>query len=687
MKRIINIIIVTVFLMTLVLTVVSACGGKNDESAMSTEPEMLLGMYHIDPDLDDADNAIKTIDAINGDMFNVFLLGTQPVGDYENVDAEKFDYFAQKIYDAGKKFWLFGYMYMWVYQPTMRLRPDAYPRLAELKQYIESKPYYEAFLGIKIDEPLFGGLTVEGLYEGTKAYNATFPDKRFYANFTAMAFNPNLPFSGDRMTSAAGKYITDISYDMYGEYTVEHTETYKYMVDMFKGQGKKFWAVPLAMSYKGYTTEDDALKHVNEFYKLIKSTKGGVGMMLYGAYTIPYDREPLGNIGFGDLLVSTETFKGWKNLPKPYSDYYSRFYDTQGNPINGGFVPWNRLNDRIKEIYAEINAHNTANFSKKTPNITVEDNAVFYYDGTPKLPSVTPKNFDVNITVASANSGGYTDEMPVEPGSYFAKISFDGDKYYVPFEKTVKFSIVEDTENTLIASEHIVETYSSARQEIAVNRDGLEYSSDGVSYAPYAKGTAIDVSGLIIVQGEGLQKNLYFREQNKAPYIYRIKSYVSTLFADFNSDAKLYSGTQFQKSAVIKYEGKQSAYFDSQKMGSTTGGLTQYTVYMQDTDMVAKGGIYSFQTVRAIKLYVYAEQELSFTMQFMSPQWKSCETKKTYTVPAQTWTEVTVNVSANDLKPISGTPAEVMPNLTCWFITATENVPFYVDYMRTIELF
>lgn len=661
------------------MPLLSACKDKTE-----TSDEMFIGMYHIDPELDSL-NPMKTEDAVKGDMFNVFLLGTLPVGDYGScVNAERFDHYAQMIYDQGKKFWVYGYMFMWDYRPTMVLRNDAYARLHEFRDYIIGKPYYDAFLGIKIDEPLLGGLSLNDLYDGTRAYHQVFPDKRFYVNFTAMAFNDGIPFEGhERLTKEAATFITDMSFDLYGQFGQEHINTFNAMVDMFEGEDKHFWVVPLAMSFRGETTEDDALQHVEEFVKLLKSTDGGTGIMLYGSYTIPYDREQLGNIGYADLIVDEATFKTYKNLPKPYSDYYAKFYDEQGNPINGGFKPWTRLESKIKELYAEIEAYNEKHFAKTDVTITAENDQVFEYDGAPKQPVASPDYLPLSYSFAREGSDAFEETAPSAVGKYRARIRYEGNKYRNSAEIVVSFEIV-DTNKTLLNPADITETYTTEEKTIAVSRDGLKFSLDGIEYTDYVRDSKIDVSSLVVTGGRS--KYVYFKEGDKSPYALRVRSYQNVIIDDYESDAKIDPKSHYDKSPEMRYEGKQSAKFSRTGEDVPGSGTRDNYGYLTDSSMEKNSlGEYDLRTAKSVEFWIYAEKEYSFKFLFIEwSSWKACKTKNEITVPARVWTKISIDLT--EFENFTAEPDFVLKNVLAYGFTGTADVTFYIDNLALVNL-
>lgn len=51
------------------------------------------------------------------------------------------------------------------------------------------------------------------------------------------------------------------------------------------------------MNYASKVTEDDAIGSVEGCWEVVKKAEGGMGMMLYNAYTYPAEVENIGNIG------------------------------------------------------------------------------------------------------------------------------------------------------------------------------------------------------------------------------------------------------------------------------------------------------------------------------------------------------------------------------------------------------
>lgn len=59
------------------------------------------------------------------------------------------------------------------------------------------------------------------------------------------------------------------------------------------------------MNYASKVTEDDAIGSVEGCWEVVKKAEGGMGMMLYNAYTYPAEVENIGNIGFCDMAYTT----------------------------------------------------------------------------------------------------------------------------------------------------------------------------------------------------------------------------------------------------------------------------------------------------------------------------------------------------------------------------------------------
>lgn len=601
------------------------------------DPTFFLGMYGIS---NENDAAGPFEEVIKNGRYNVFNLNL--------MNENELDKWAQMIYDAGKKFWMYGAFNIWSWgssYPYWLLREDCYVALNEFAETYREKPWWDAFLGFHLDEPLLSGMTLEDLYEGSKAYHDVFPEKRLWVNFAAYAFNDSLTGNGERMEKWAGEYITDLSFDLYGDMNALMDETFDNMVNMFEGEGKYFWAVPRCMSYAGTTDEAGSLEHVNEFFEKIKNTEGGVGMCLYTGVTASWAVEQIGNIGFYDLLDTQEEFMSWKDRPRPWSDYYNRMYDSSGNPINGGYKPWTTLDARLDEIAEEIVAMNEETAYKIDTKITYEENIVLEYDGLEKIPEVEPSYLTYEYLFREADGTGWSETAPTQPGDYVARVMLPETKTRSAQAAEVPYKVVE-SDTTQIASSQIVESYTATKSTVTVNREGLTYSFDGVEYQPYVSGTEIDVTGL--VDDSAIKKCVYFKEGDKEPYKLEIRKLKSYTVFDFENTVTLTYST-FRRVANKKYSGTQSGLLADGKMVSET--QYAYYLYSSEATMRPASGTNTLDYTGAsgVEMWVFAEEDVTLTCGLSDQQWNNI-TLGSVQVTAGSWQKVTFS-TANCVVP------------------------------------
>lgn len=648
--------------------------GNGEQTAVEVQDKTFyMGMFGIAPE-SKQDTMIKFEDAVNGDLYNVFMM--------PQMTEEKMDLYCQMIYDNGKKFWLYAMDTVWVRDGlNLVVRQDAYKRLNDLRNQYAGKPWYDALLGLHIDEPLLQAMPLKELYEGSKAINFVFPEKRFWVNFAGFAFNEDLSSTYERMTVEAGEYITDLSYDLYGQMNETILDTWHNMVNMFKGKGKYFWGVPMTMAYAARCTEEQCIEHVQTFYELIKNTKGGAGLLLYTGGTFSWDLEQIGNIGYYDLQVSTEEFKTWATRKKPWIMYYERFYDASGNPINGGFKPWTNLAKLLQDVADEMSVLNGERVQKIDTEIIVENNQVFEYNGGGQSPKVYPDYLSYTYAFKMKGEDIVFEEAPSEIGEYEVVITLPESKFRK--KKTVKanFSIVESTK-TLISPKDIVENYTSNRSWIKINRSGLTYSFDDQNYIPYEKGTEIDVTELIT--RNGYSNCIWFKEGEKTAFAYPVKSYKEVTVFDFEG-AQVDIWSTFTLASNKKYAGTQSAYCKKENAVIVDGGLTHMQHFYFNTcnlpaDPATHG--YNLSNAHYLEFWIYAEEEIKdFRVQISDAGWVGTRFNQSYDVPAKQWVKLTYNFA--DRVNIENTPLKSMIMMDFVF---DKNVDFYIDNIVALVL-
>ncbi|MBE5765311.1 MAG: hypothetical protein E7339_06945 [Clostridiales bacterium] len=643
-------------------------GGESTTQSTLEDKSLYLGMYGVlpkkyQPTIPDFEQSV------NDDQFNVFNIGI--------MSDQEMDYYCQMIYDAGKKFWLQMQDYVWQFTVNgPELREDCYKQLYMLRERFAGKPWYDALLGWHIDEPLLQRMPVNVLYEGSKAIHEVFPEKRFWVNFAGFAFNEDLSGWGDHMNREAGKYITDISFDLYGNMNETIYETWNNMVEMFEGEDKYFWAVPMCMSYASRTDEAGAIEHLEEFYRLIKETKGGCGIMLYSGITYSWEIEQIGNIGYYDLQVSVEEFKTWKSRKKPWSSYYDRFYDKNGNPINGGFKPWTNLAAKIDEVAASMKAYNDANVTKMETEIVIEQNAVFEYNGMPQKPKVYPDYLNYEYKFLEKATEIISDEAPIAVGEYEMIVTLKESAFRKGATAKATFTI-KQTNKTLILDSEIVEDYSSDRFYVTVKRSNLKYSFDNINYVDYVANSKIDVTEYVV--RSQYVNHLYFKEGDKEPYVLPIKTYQEKVVFNFEG-ATSAPASQYSLVANKQYAGKQAAYCDSERGTEYDTGRI-YNFYFSDSLLPNAASGPDLSDAKYLEMWIYAEEDIdSIVLAFAVTGWAANSCLDSYSVKAGEWTRLVFNLT-NMSRPDLALDAIIV-----FTLTVNNNANFYLDHVVAISL-
>ncbi len=634
----------------------AACSSKqNGEPSSSTSEEeeskvvsaneyvderMMLGMYHITPVLDDVKNHIKFEDAVEGDIFNVFLLSR-----IEIPNEEEFDYYCNKIYEAGKRFFIFDSTYLWNSAAGWTLYKDIYVRMNDLKENLRSKNYYDAFLGWYVDEPLLIGITLNDLREASRAFRVTFPDKRFMTVFSAggMSSEYSMPAGKDRLTREGGEFITDIGFDIYGAFGDYYHDLWQEMTDMFEGMDKNYWAVPMTMNYASKVSEQDAIGSIEGCWDVVKSTEGGVGMMMYNAYTYAADVENIGNIGFCDMAYTTkEEFMTWKDKKNPWKNYYYKYYNEDGSQVTAGvdFEPWTNLADKIEALGAEVNAYNEGKLQQAESEIVCADGQTFVYDGGAHSPVVSEWLPNLSYSYLKEGESEWTTSAPSAVGSYSAKITLPESIYRKAAEKVVTFTISE-AKDTMIAPEKIVEDYSSAQKTVKFDMDGLTISTNGIDYTPYVKNTPVDVTDMIT--SEGSAKYIWLKEGDKAPYGYRVKQYQAITIQDFEKGSAP-AWSAYQPTGIIKHDG---SYAGQLKFKYNADGLV-YTSENYFSDFVYplnSSNLYSLAGCTKIEFWIYTDKAMNVGLWLIGDTWSGVTTSEQFAVEKNTWTKLSFDLS------------------------------------------
>lgn len=644
----------------------SSGGGNVTPVSEREDNNLYLGLFGIAPDQDPV-NVQRFYDALNSDNYNVFLF---PI----YSDESDLDRYCNAVYEKGKKFWFYAMDIVWTYSGTgYVMRKDAYKRLNDVRARCAGKTWYDAMLGFHIDEPLLAGMSLEDLENGSKAFNFVFPEKRFYVNFAGFAFNEDIPSIQPRMTREAGKYITDVSFDLYGQLTDAILETYENMVEMFKGENKYFWTIPMCMFYVLRSTEDQCIEHIEKFYELMKKTDGGCGMLLYTANTFSWDLEQLGNIGFLDMTVSVEEFKTWKNRKKPWSLAYAKFYDENDNPINGGYKPWTKLLDTIGKVGSDVKARNAENAGLIDTELSVDENRVFEYNGGEQYPAVYPSYLKYNYKFIEKDTQIVSAVAPSAVGKYRMEATLPASKYRA--EKTIfaDFEIVPSTK-TLISEARIKKVYSPAHSYISVAQSGLSYSLDGVNYQPYEKNSEIDVTNLVVRSKHPYC--VYFKEGDKSPFIVPIATYKEKALFLFENE-KADNWSHFVIAGNKKHSGNQSAYIDGTKTGTKADDGYRYFFYTNTCELGASPDMVDAKYLEA---WIYAEEDIDdIRLSFSARDWAGNASNTVCSAKAHTWTKLVFDLGdmANDVK---------LESVIMLTFTTQKPASFYMDDIYLITL-
>lgn len=199
----------------------------------------------------------------------------------------------------------------------VRLRPDWQENLLAMQRYLREQDYYPNIAGLYIDEPLLGGITLEDFETATGFIRQTFPDKRLFCCFSVAGVAPDVWTTGTvrPITPEAGRYLTDVAFDMYHKFD----EKYAYITAQMKErlgnrEDVRIWHIPCTMNYRGDKDEQHCIDHLNGCYELLKTEKNPGGLMCFTYYTFPSEIEDLGNVGLDRLRGLHDGDANWSRL-------------------------------------------------------------------------------------------------------------------------------------------------------------------------------------------------------------------------------------------------------------------------------------------------------------------------------------------------------------------------------------
>ena len=183
--------------------------------------------------------------------------------------------------------------------------------------FLKSLGCDDAIEGFYIDEPLLNGISLEDFEKATGYLAGAWKGKRIFCCFSVAGVAPDIWTTGNiqPITEKAGRYLTDVAFDMYHKFDWK----YKHIADEMKERlgnraDVRIWYIPCVMNYRGDKDEAHCLEHLNGCYELLKKEKNPGGLLCFTYYTFPREVEELGNIGLDHLFGQEEGDANWKKL-------------------------------------------------------------------------------------------------------------------------------------------------------------------------------------------------------------------------------------------------------------------------------------------------------------------------------------------------------------------------------------
>ena len=281
-----------------------------------------FGFYHVAPEI----NAENFKRHLENDYTTVFILeGTKSTGEGGAL---------AQVAAAGKKAWIGVASLCCISRSTATVadvseektefrtettyREGWRERLADLVGTIRSEGTYGAFLGIYFDEPLLWNMSLDMLEEITGYFRSICPEKGVFICFSIAGVAPDVWTINNIQPIApqAGRFITDVAFDMYHPFD----ETYSHVTDeMVSRMGNRadlrYWFVPCTMNYRGNKDVAHCIRHLEgcgELLRRFRPEQRG-GLMCFSYYTFPPEVEDLGNICL-DVLLDPDSNMYWPAL-------------------------------------------------------------------------------------------------------------------------------------------------------------------------------------------------------------------------------------------------------------------------------------------------------------------------------------------------------------------------------------
>ncbi len=280
---------------------------------------MYFGIFHtaknVYPDVFD--------ELLQSDYINVFLSESSPE-DPVSIDMVK------EIAAKGKK--VYVSFFQWIFRHVKFQKmvdvgeeydvkcvlADEWQQIVDEKvAFLKSLGCDEAIEGFYIDEPLLNGITLEDFKKATGYLAKAWKGKRIFCCFSVAGVAPDIWTTGNVLpvTPEAGKYLTDVAFDMYHPFDWKYEHIATQMKERLGNRDDlRVWYVPCVMNYRGDKDEQHCLDHLRGCYELLKKEKNPGGLMCFTYYTFPREVEALGNIGLDHLFGQEKGDVNWTEL-------------------------------------------------------------------------------------------------------------------------------------------------------------------------------------------------------------------------------------------------------------------------------------------------------------------------------------------------------------------------------------
>ena len=260
------------------------------------------------------------------------------------------------------------------------------------------------------------------------------------------------------------------------------------------------------------------------------------------------------------------------------------------------FVPWTRLDEKIKSLSAEIAKLNENKIVKAETEIVCADGQSFVYDSLPHTPVLGEYIPNTVCRFAQGQSDEWTDTAPSAKGSYRMKVTVEESLYRKAAEKIISF--------TIVSANLITEDYVSEKKTVRFNVEGYTVSLNGIDYVPYGRNSEIDVTSMI--GNGGRPKYVWLKEGNKAPFGYRVKQYDRIMIQDFEKGT-VPAYSNYKPSGIVRKEGNYSGQLDL-KYNASEGKYTSELRFIDMNYPMNGQNLYSIAGRTQVEFWMYTDK-------------------------------------------------------------------------------